>query len=503
MTRQDIVRCRWSSDDDADRFTVDDPSTGQPWVVVQGGGAPEVDRALRAARVAQRSWSRRPVAERSQYLLQAARAVREHADELAELEAREVGKPLGQARLNDLPAAVSIFEFFAGVMHDLPSSARASADMLDVTVLAPYGVVAGIIPFNWPPIHAAGKIAPALAVGNAVVVKPPEQAPMTILRIVELLQDVLPDDVVHALPGGSAAGAALVSHPLVGKLSFTGAPATGSAVLRAAADNLTPAVMELGGKNAMIVFADADLDAAVATAVDGGFFNQGEACTAASRLLVERPVYETFLARFGPAVARLRVGASLEPGTHVGPLVTAAQQRSVLDHLALGRREGARVVAEAALPEAAHLAGGFYVAPTVFADVRPDMRIAREEIFGPVVTVIPFDTEDEAVTIANDTDFGLVGSVFTGDNARALRVADGLDVGIVTVNNYDRRPNGTPFGGVKHSGFGREHAKETLAEFGYSKTVRLPVGQIPSPRWSAVAEVLVVSGQKGGSACAG
>ncbi|MFB7763890.1 aldehyde dehydrogenase family protein [Streptomyces xiamenensis] len=484
------TRFRWSSDRTEDRFTVHDPSTGRPCALVQGGGPPEVDEAVRAARAAQRSWNTRPPAERSQYLKKAADLLREHADELAELESQEIGKPFQQARFNDLPAAAGIFEFFAGAVHDLPGSARASNRILDVTTLTPYGVVAAIIPFNWPPIHTAGKIAPALAVGNAVVLKPPEQGPLTTLRIVDLLREILPDDVVHAVPGGASTGAALVTHPLIGKVSFTGAPSTGSAVLKATADNLTPAVMELGGKNAMIVFADADLDAAVATALEGGFYNQGEACTAASRLLVERPVYEEFLTRFCPPVTRLRVGAALHPETHVGPLVTATQQLRVLHYLAIGEEEGARIAARAPLPDDPDLADGFYVAPTVFRDVKPGMRIAREEIFGPVVTVIPFDSAAEAITIANDTDFGLVGSVFTTDHPLALDLADQLDVGIVMVNNYNRSLSGAPFGGTKHSGFGREHAKETLADFGYTKTVRLPIGRNPDPLWPAVREVL-------------
>lgn len=488
MSTVNVVRTRWSSDE-GDRFTVDDPATGRPLAVVQGTDAAGVDSAMRAAAAAQPSWARRTSAERGGYLAAAAGMLREHAEELARLEATEVGKPFSQALSNDLPAAISILELFAGLVHDLPSSARSSATMLDVTTLKPYGVIAGIIPFNWPPIHAAGKIAPALAAGNAVVIKPPEQAPLTILRLVELLQEVLPDDVLHVVPGGAATGSALAGHPLVGKLTFTGAPTTGAIVLKSVADNLTPTVMELGGKNALIVFADADLDAAVAAAIDGGFFNNGEACTAASRVLVERTVHDTFLDAFATAVGKLRVGAPLAEGIHVGPLVTAAQQRRVLDYISVGEQEGARVAARAELPVDPDLAGGFFVAPTVFADVQPGMRIASEEIFGPVVTVLSFDTEQEAVAIANDTEFGLFGAVFTRDATRAVRVADALQVGVALINNYERNTAGSPFGGVKHSGFGREHAKETLAEYGYSKTVRLPLTPLAS-RWGAVADVL-------------
>ncbi|MFJ6572262.1 aldehyde dehydrogenase family protein [Streptomyces sp. NPDC091292] len=483
------TRSRWSSERDEDRFTVEDPATGRALTVVQGSGEAEVDRAVRAAHEGFLSWSRRTPAERGRLLQDVAREIRSYADELAELESRENGKPRGQAQF-DLEACIACFELFAGLTHDLPGSVRDSGYALDVTSLQPFGVIGGIIPFNWPPIHTAGKTAPALAAGNAVVLKPPEQAPLTVMRLAEIIQSVLPDDVVHTVPGKGSVGAALAGHPLVRKLSFTGAPTTGAAVLRTAADNLTPTLMELGGKNPLVIFEDADLDAAVAGAVEGGFFNQGEACTAASRLLVHRSVHDEVVDRLARAVAELRVGRGLDATTHVGPLVTRAQQRRVLDYIDIGVREGAKITAQAQLPADPDLAGGFYVAPTLFTGVRPDMRIAKEEIFGPVVSVIPFADESEAVEIANGTDFGLVAGVYTADSARALRVSRGIEAGIVFVNNYNRAMMGSPFGGTKHSGYGREHAAETLREFGYSKTVRLPSGLRPIPRWTAVDEVL-------------
>jgi acyl-CoA reductase-like NAD-dependent aldehyde dehydrogenase len=362
--------------------------------------------------------------------------------------------------------------------------------VIDMTVLEPYGVVGAIIPFNWPPIHTAGKVAPALAAGNAVVIKPPEQAPLAILRLVEIITEVLPDDIVQVVPGGPDVGAALAAHPMIGKLSFTGAPTTGSAVIRAAADNLTPTLMELGGKNGLIVFDDADLDLAVAGAVEGGYFNQGEACSAASRIIVHRSHYDEVVARLVAATARLVVGDGADPATHVGPLVSAVQQRKVLDYIDIGIAEGARVASQAPVPTDPALAGGYYVAPTLFADVKPTMRIATEEIFGPVVVVIPFDDEQEAVDIANGTPYGLMAAVFTEDSRRALRVSRQLQAGIVFVNNYNRMITGLPFGGVGHSGYGREHALQTLAEYGYSKSIRMPSGIGTIPRWSAVADVL-------------
>ena len=484
-----MVTTQWSSDRPELQFPVDDPATGLPISVVAGAGEHEVDRAVVAAHRASGEWGQLQPRERAVHLRAIARLLHEHIEELAALESQEVGKPLGQARL-DVVAAVGIFEMFADFVGAMSGAARSAGHVIDVTTLVPFGVVGAIIPFNWPPIHIAGKTAPALAVGNTVVVKPAEQAPLTVLRIVELMQSVLPPDVLHVVPGGPVAGAALAGHPLVGKLSFTGAPATGAAVIRAAAGNLTPTTMELGGKNPLLVFADADLDAALEAAIVGGFFNQGEACTAASRVLVQREVHDEFVTRLGAAVERLRVGAGADPTTHVGPLVTRAQQRRVLDHIRIGTEEGAVVAAQAPLPEEPALADGFWVPPTLFTGVRPDMRIAREEIFGPVVVAIPFEDEDDAVRIANGTDFGLVSSVFTSDIARAMRVSSRIEAGAVFINNYDRALSGSPFGGTKHSGYGREHTPDTLNEYGYTRTVRLPSGQRPLPLWPAVADVL-------------
>jgi acyl-CoA reductase-like NAD-dependent aldehyde dehydrogenase len=483
-------RTRWSSASTDDQFVVLNPATGQPVTVVQGAGPDEVDQAVRAAHAAHLSWKQRPARERGHYLRQIADILRARADEIAELESLEMGKPITQARQFDVEAAIAIFDYFGSVVEVLPNQARDYGPVLDVTTLEPYGVIAGIVPFNWPPIHTAGKIAPALAVGNAVVLKPPEQTPSVVLRMVELIQSVLPDRVVHAVPGKGEVGAKLAGHPLVGKVSFTGSPRTGAAVLRTTAANLTPTLMELGGKNPLVVFDDADLHEALLAAVDGGFFNQGEACTAASRILVQDSIYAEFAAKLCAAVSRLRVGDGADPATDVGPLVTQEQQQQVLEYLKIGEAEGARIAAQAPLPDDPQLADGFYVAPTVLTDVTPDMRVAREEIFGPVVALIRFSDEDEAVRIANDTPFGLVGAVFSQNTDRALRVSRQIRAGAVFVNNYHRIAIGTGFGGVGHSGFGREHAQETLAEYGYTKTIRLATQRDELRYWTAASRVL-------------
>jgi betaine-aldehyde dehydrogenase len=485
-----LRRTRWSSESEQDRFVVEDPATGALAAEVQGAGAEQVDQAVRTAHAAFPGWRQRPARERGQYLRRVADVIRAHADEIAALETLEMGKPLAQARYFDVEAAIAIFDYFGSLVEAMPSQARDYGAVLDVTTLEPYGVIAGIVPFNWPPIHTAGKIAPALAVGNAVVLKPPEQTPSVVLRVVELIQSVLPDDVVHVVAGGGAVGAALAAHPLVGKVSFTGSPGTGKAVLRTAAENLTPALMELGGKNPLLVFDDANIDEALLAAVDGGFFNQGEACTAASRVLVHDSIYPEFTDRLATAVSRLRVGAGNDPATEVGPLVTRAQQQRVLDYLDIGLAEGARIAAQAPLPQDPSLQKGFFVPPTVLTDVTPEMRVATEEIFGPVITVIPFRDEDDAVRIANGTLFGLVGAVYSQDVDRSLRVSRRVRAGVVFVNNYLRVAIGSGFGGVGHSGFGREHAPETLAEYGYSKTIRLATARDELPRWSAATRVL-------------
>ncbi|GAB3976763.1 aldehyde dehydrogenase family protein [Actinoallomurus acanthiterrae] len=482
------VANRWSAPD-ARVGQIVDPATGQPLRTVAESDPATVDAAVRSADAALRSWRHRPPQERSRLLLEVAVAIREAADEIAALESEEVGKPFTQARQFDLEMCISSFEYFAGLLADPPARARHDGSIISLTTLDPYGVVAGVLPFNWPPIHTAAKTAPALAAGNAVVLKPPEQAPSAVLRLVEIISGRLPDDVVHAVCGGPGVGSSLVGHPLVRKVSFTGSPEGGRAVARDAAANLTPALLELGGKNALIVLADADLDAAVAGAVEGSFFNQGEACTAASRLVVDRRIHDEFVERLARAVRRLIVGHPSCPDVHVGPLVSARQQQRVLAYLAIAQSEGAKVAAQAPLPDDPALTAGFWVPPTLLTGVTPDMRVAQEEIFGPVACVIPFDSAEEAVEIANGTPFALVASVYGQDSAETWRVAQNLDAGIVFINNYHRSILGTPFGGNRESGYGREHSPETLLAFGRSKSYRFPSGLMPVPRWFAVDDV--------------
>lgn len=486
----ELLRSRWSSEREEDSFEVTDPSTGEIIARLQGCGAADVDRAVRAADEAfQKDWRWRPGRERGTLLQEVARRLRDAAEEIARIETRENGKPLAQSRL-DVAACIESFDYFGGLAGKLPGDFFDAGPICGATVLEPYGVVGAILPFNWPPIHTAGKTAPALAVGNTIVVKPPEQTPLTVLRILEIVQSVVPPDVVQVVPGhGSAAGAALAGHPLVRKISFTGSTKVGASVVKQSADNSTPTLLELGGKNAILVLADADLDLVLRSVIEAGYYNQGQACTAGSRVLVHRSLYKRLLSRLAPAVERLRVGAGMSPETHVGPLVTRRQQQKVLDYIRIGVEEGAVVAAQAPLPTDPALAGGFFVRPTLLADVRRDMRVAREEIFGPVVCLLPFDDVDEAVSIANESEYGLVGAVFTGDHPTALRISRQLDVGMVYINNYYRRSAGMPFGGTKSSGYGREHSIETLKEFGRTKLIRMVSGLGQVPIWSGVQDV--------------
>jgi acyl-CoA reductase-like NAD-dependent aldehyde dehydrogenase len=458
---------------------------------VDACGAAEVEAAVASARRAfEEDWRDRPVRERAQLLRTVAERIRDQADELAELECRENGKPRRDARQFDVNFAHATFDYFAGISVALHGEVVPQGPIEAHVVREPYGVVGAILPFNWPPIHFAAKCAPALAAGNTVVVKPGEQAPLTVLRLVEIANEVLPPGVINAVTGIEA-GVALAAHPGLGRLTFTGASATGRKVMAAAAQTLTPPTMELGGKNALLVFPDADLDVALAGAIEGMFFNQGEACTATSRLLVHEDVHDAFLERFTQAAMRLVVGDGLDEATDLGPMVDARQQQRVLDYIEAGVAEGARLVAQGEVPADERLRGGFFVAPTVFADVRPDMRIAQEEIFGPVVCFMRFSTENEAVEIANGTPYGLTAAVFTRDGDRARRLARRLEAGMVFVNNYFRASLlGSPFGGVKDSGFGREGAPETLLEFTRTKNVRFPSQQSEVPVWQSVQRIL-------------
>jgi acyl-CoA reductase-like NAD-dependent aldehyde dehydrogenase len=485
-----VTSVRWSSNQPDDQFVVENPATGEVITTVQGSGPGEVGQAIQSAHAAFRGgWRSTSPQQRSILLNRCADVLEQHADELAAIETNENGKPLADGRIHDVGFLIGVFRFFAGVVDKTPSEFYDKGAIYTSVVLEPFGVVGAIIPFNWPPIHTGGKVAAALAVGNTVVVKPSEQAPLTIIRIIELCNTVLPPDVLHVVPGGAAAGVAITVNPLVKKITFTGSTRAGIEVARAAAVNVTPVTLELGGKNAFVVFEDADLDQAVRDALDGGFYNKGEACTAASRVLVHRSIHDEFVRRLSAGVRALKVGDGTDPSTAVGPSVTKAQQERVLDYIRIGQDEGAVIAAQATLPTDPRLENGFWVPPTLFTNVTRTMRIAVEEIFGPVQTVTAFDTESEAVDIVNESEFGLMCGIYSLDQQKAFRVARHVEVGMVLINNYNRAILGTPFGGVKHSGYGREHTLSTLQEFGAPKMMRFPSGTGTIPTWRSIIDI--------------
>ena len=492
-TYERVSRFPFSSDDPSHQFDVHNPATGEVITTVQGAGVAEVQKAVEIAHKAYHDdWRWRTPRERSQILHQAADRLSEHFEELAQLLSLENGKPVTQAREGDVPFVIGVFHYFASLIDKLPHELYDQGSMYASVFREPYGVVAGIIPFNWPPIHVGGKCAPALASGNTVIIKPGEQAPLTAMRIIEIVQQVFPPGVIQAIPAvGTSVPQALVMHPDVRKVSFTGSTKGGAAISKLAADSITPLSLELGGKNAMIVFADADINLAVRGAMDGGFFNQGEACTASSRLVVQRAIHDVFVSKMAAAVKKLKVGNGALEETHVGPLVTKAQQERVEEYIRIGVGEGARIEAQAAKPTDPKLRNGYYVQPTLFTGVTRNMRIAKEEIFGPVVTINAFDTYEEAISIANDTDYGLVCAVFSGDVTKAMKAGREVDAGMVFINNYSRMALGTPFGGAKHSGYGREHCIATLHEYSRPKNLRIPSGLGRVPGWSKVDELLV------------
>jgi acyl-CoA reductase-like NAD-dependent aldehyde dehydrogenase len=493
-----ISSFRYSSNDTSKRFTVENPATGAVITTVQAGDEKTTDEAVQAAQKAfENDWRWRPPRERSALLLKAADELEKHAQELAILLCLENGKPWKDALTGDFAFLFSSFRYFGSLADKLPSEFFDQGPIYATVIYEPFGVCAGILPFNWPPIHTGGKLAPALAAGNTMILKPGEQAPLTVMRIVDILQTVLPPDVVQAVPGlGPEVPQALISHSLVKMVSFTGSTAAGGAAARTASLSITPIVLELGGKNAFLIFDDADLDRAARDALEGAFFNKGEACTASSRLLVHKDVYSTFLSRLSAAVTKLRAGSGLDDATHVGPAVSKAQQERVLKYIEVGRQEGATVAAQGSLPSSLELSKGFFVPPTLFSDVTPTMTIAQDEMFGPVATVTRFSTEDEAVGIANASRYGLVAGVYSRDSERAMRVARKLDTGIVFVNNFFRAVLGTPFGGVKESGYGREHWIGTLREWSRVKNIRVPSGLGTTPAWRGVTDIFGTEGSE-------
>lgn len=460
-----------------------DPADGTVIARVAEASPADVDRAVAAARAAfdQGPWRSTPALARARLLLRLADLLDENADELARLETRNCGKPLRESQF-DIADAANCFRYYAGLAtkphgqtYEVPEATQA------FTVREPLGVCAQIVPWNYPLMMAAWKLAPALAAGNTVVFKPAEATPLSVLRLFELMEPLgFPPGVVNLVLGaGETVGARMSEHPDIDKVAFTGGTDTGRLVMKAAAGNLKKISLELGGKSPCVVFEDADLETAVDWALFAIFANQGQVCSAGSRLLVQASIHDRFVERLVERARKIAVGPGLSEGTEMGPLVTREHMERVLGYIEVGKAEGATLACGGARLVEGDLSEGWFVAPTIFTGCTPSMRIVREEIFGPVLVVLPFADEAEAIRLANDSVFGLAGGVFTTDGARGLRFVKALRAGITWVNAYHPTYNEAPWGGYKQSGMGRE-----LGTYGfeaYTEVKQININLAPGP----------------------
>jgi len=455
-------------------FDVIDPSKGEAFAQVPRGGAADVDAAVAAAREAfeDRRWSGLRPGKRTEVLIKLSELIMKNLNELAQLEAMDCGKPLNLAS-GEMWAASDVFRYYSGWPTKFFGETIPSDDnLLIYSLREPVGVCGGIIPWNFPIMMASWKVAPALAFGNTVVLKPAEQTPLTALRLGELcLEAGIPDGVVNVVPGfGEEAGQALAQHHDVDKIAFTGSTEVGRKILHASEGNLKRVTLELGGKSPNIVFADANLKHAATGSMFGVFLNSGQVCTAGTRILVEKDIHDDFVSSLVESTKSMKVGPALEEGTGMGPVVSQEQYERVTGYIDIGKSEGAEVATGGGRPEGVN-GNGYFIEPTVFTGVRNDMRIAQEEIFGPVTSVIQVDDVEEAIAVANDTMYGLASAVWTNDVKKAHRVARGIKAGTVWVNTYGLFDPAVSFGGYKQSGFGRELGKHSMEAYTQSKHV--------------------------------
>ncbi len=450
-----------------------EPATAAPLATVASAGAAEVEAAIRAARDSfdRGVWAGQSATARGKVLLRVAALIRERSEDIATTEARNAGKPIGDARW-EVNAAADVFEYYAGAANKIFGETVPVQDAgIDLVLREPVGVCALIVPWNFPLLITTWKTAPALACGNSVIIKPASLTPLSALKLGEILVEAgVPAGCVSVLPGpGRIIGDALVGDPRVDKIWFTGETTTGASILRASSENITRVSLELGGKSACVVFADADWEKAATETPMSVFANTGQDCCARSRIVVEASIYDDFVAAFTRTTEALRIGTPLEESTEIGPMISAAQRQVSLDYLEIAAGEGAERVTGGVVPDDP----GFYLSPAVLAGVDNSMRVAQEEIFGPVASIIPFRDEADAIRIANDTPYGLSGSIWTRDLGRSIRVAKAIRTGVLSVNTNRSVRTEAPFGGYKHSGLGRELGMHAMAHYTEVKNVFL------------------------------
>ena len=471
-----LIDGQWVDAESGKTFNTPNPSTGQTLAEVAEGDQADIDKAVAAARRAyEGKWSKLSARDRGRLLYKLSQLIEEHAAELASLETQDNGKPIKESLYVDLPQVAENFEYFAGWTTKIEGETiPVPGKMFNYTLREPVGVCGQIIPWNFPLLMAAWKLAPALAAGNTVVLKPAEQTPVNAMELGKLIQEAgFPDGVVNIVPGyGETAGAALAAHPGIDKVAFTGSTEVGKLIARAAADNLTKVSLELGGKAPNIVFADADIEQAVSGAMMGIFFNQGQVCCAGSRLFVEEKVKDQFLDRLQEKSRQITVGDPLDKATQMGPQVSLEQLDRIKSYVSIGQQEGAAVLCGGESPQlSGDFQNGYFFQPTILSDVKNQMRVAQEEIFGPVVSIISFKDEEDLIKQANATVYGLSAGIWTRDITRAHRFAKEIKAGVIWINTYNMFNAASPFGGYKQSGYGREMGKHALEMYTNVKSV--------------------------------
>lgn len=467
-----LINGKWVPPEGGKYSTILNPANEEVIAHVAAGSEKDVDTAARAARAALKVWNGISAAERGRILNRLADLLEKNQEELIALESMNAGKPVASVRRQDMPAAIDTLRYYAGWTDKIIGQViPARTDALTYTVREPVGVVGAIVPWNFPLMIGIWKIAPALACGCTLIVKPAELTPMTAIRIGELaLEAGVPPGVLNIVTGkGSVVGDAMVAHPHVDKITFTGSPKVGRGIMQGAAVNFKKITLELGGKSANIIFDDADLDSAIRGSASGIFFNAGQVCSAGSRILVHKKIHDEVVDRLIERAKKIRIGDTASEDTIMGPLVSRNQLNTVMDYIDVGKKEGACVA------YGGHRIGekGFYVEPTVFTDVKHEMRISQEEIFGPVASIIPFEDEEDAIRIANGTAFSLAAGVWSADVTRIHKVAQELKAGTVWINTYGYTDVRLPWGGTGESGFGREHGEAALEHFTEPKTIWL------------------------------